>query len=122
MASNSSPETPRPLTTRVGHGVAKVLGIELQKETYYEQQVSRGESVYSLNNAPDAYFEEEPTVLEYVSQFKPTAAGLKEFFLSFFPFLTWIGRYNWKWFSGDLTAGITVGCVVIPQGSGCPRL
>jgi sodium-independent sulfate anion transporter 11 len=120
MANNSSPETSKPLATKVGHGMAKALGIELQKETFYEQQVTRGESVYSLNNAPDAYFEKEPTVLEYISQFQPTAAGSKEFVLSFFPFLTWIGRYNLKWFSGDLAAGITVGCVVIPQGSECP--
>ncbi|KAA8895108.1 sulfate transporter family-domain-containing protein [Sphaerosporella brunnea] len=120
--ANSSSETPKPLPTRVGHGLAKVLGIELQKDTPYEQRVTRGESVYSLNNAPDAYIEAEPTVLEYFSQLKPTSQEMKEYVLGFFPFLTWIGRYNLRWFSGDLTAGITVGCVVIPQGMAYAQL
>ena len=40
---------------------------------------------------------------------------LRDYFLSFFPFLTWIYRYNFVWFWGDLIAGLTVGVVVIPQ-------
>ena len=41
--------------------------------------------------------------------------GIKNYFLSFFPFLTWIYRYNFTWFWGDLIAGLTVGAIVIPQ-------
>lgn len=36
---------------------------------------------------------------------------------SFFPSSStnWIGYYNRQWLIGDLVAGITVGCVVVPQ-------
>jgi sodium-independent sulfate anion transporter 11 len=112
--SSAEPSSAVPPSTKAGHSIAKFLGIELQDDTPYEQTVTRGESVYSINTP---YIEPEPTVLEYVSQFKPTLRGVRTYFLSFFPFLTWIGRYNLKWAYGDLTAGITVGCVVIPQGS-----
>lgn len=117
MAGPPAAAAAQPLSTKVGHRLAKLLQIELQNDTPYGQTVTRGEPVYSINEAPDAYFEDEPTVLDYLSQFKPSAAGVGRCFLGFFPFLTWMGRYNAKWACGDLTAGITVGCVVIPQGS-----
>ncbi|KAI5810674.1 sulfate transporter family-domain-containing protein [Pyronema omphalodes] len=120
--STSSPSPSAPLSTKVGHGLAKVLGIELQDDTPYEPQVSRGESVYSISEGADAYIEKEPTVLEYLSQFKPSGNGFVKYLLGFFPFLTWIGRYNAKWAYGDLTAGITVGCVVIPQSMAYAQL
>ncbi|KAI5844307.1 sulfate transporter family-domain-containing protein [Tricharina praecox] len=121
MAS-PSPQSPKKLGTQVGQGLAKVLGIELQHATPYEQHVTRGESIYSLNGAAGAYIEAEPTVVEYFSQFKPSGSGIGQYLLDFFPFITWIGRYNLKWATGDLTAGITVGCVVIPQGMAYAQL
>ncbi|CAF4394077.1 unnamed protein product [Rotaria sp. Silwood2] len=41
---------------------------------------------------------------------------ITNYLLSFFPFITWIYRYNFIWFWSDLIAGLTVGAVVIPQG------
>lgn len=41
---------------------------------------------------------------------------IKSYFLSLFPILTWIHRYNVGWLTGDLIAGLTVGIVVVPQG------
>lgn len=106
---------PVSLSTKVGHSLANVLGIELKDHTPYElPEISRGESVYSVH---DTYIEEEPTVLEFFSQFKPTGSGIAAYLYSFLPVLTWAGRYNLKWLTGDMIAGITVGCVVIPQGS-----
>ena len=35
---------------------------------------------------------------------------------SYLPFLSWIKEYNKKNFSGDLSAGLTVGVMLIPQG------
>ncbi|VDC07894.1 unnamed protein product [Peniophora sp. CBMAI 1063] len=32
-----------------------------------------------------------------------------------FPILTWIGRYNVGWLTGDIIAGLTVGIVLVPQ-------
>ncbi|MEJ2162708.1 MAG: SulP family inorganic anion transporter [Robiginitalea sp.] len=34
----------------------------------------------------------------------------------FFPILEWMPRYQKKWLSGDLSAGLTVGIMLIPQG------
>lgn len=38
-----------------------------------------------------------------------------DYFISLFPILTWIYRYNLTWLYGDLIAGITVGIVAVPQ-------
>jgi sodium-independent sulfate anion transporter 11 len=114
-----TPSSSKTFSTTIGHGLAKALGIQLQGETEYEQQVTRGESVHSMNTQiADVYIEPEPTVVEYFSQFRPTLGDVGSYTLSLFPFLTWLGRYNLKWAYGDIVAGITVGCVVIPQGSG----
>lgn len=40
----------------------------------------------------------------------------KKYFISLFPIVTWIHRYNLTWLTSDLIAGITVGIVVVPQG------
>jgi len=63
------------------------------------------------------YHESSPTVQSWFkSNLKNPKQRIKNYFLSFFPFLTWIYRYNLTWFWGDLIAGLTVGAVVIPQG------
>ncbi|ODV97924.1 hypothetical protein PACTADRAFT_36664 [Pachysolen tannophilus NRRL Y-2460] len=40
---------------------------------------------------------------------------VKNYILSLFPILKWILHYNRQWFYGDIIAGITVGCVLVPQ-------
>ncbi|ODQ65523.1 sulfate permease 1 [Nadsonia fulvescens var. elongata DSM 6958] len=47
---------------------------------------------------------------------------LLHYLASLFPIATWIYRYNLKWLYGDLIAGITVGCVVVPQGMSYAQL
>lgn len=69
----------------------------------------------------DSFIEEEPTVLAWVGELQPTGSGIIQYVLSLFPFVSWIHRYNLKWLYGDMVAGITVGCVVIPQGSELKR-
>ncbi|KAJ3120076.1 hypothetical protein HK098_004897 [Nowakowskiella sp. JEL0407] len=44
------------------------------------------------------------------------------YFLSLFPIITWIRRYNLQWFIGDLIAGFTVGCLVLPQALGQAKI
>jgi hypothetical protein len=62
------------------------------------------------------YRESSPTVKSWFkSKIKDPKKQIKGYFLSYFPFLTWIYRYNFVWFWGDLIAGLTVGAVVIPQ-------
>ncbi|OLL23730.1 Sulfate permease 2 [Neolecta irregularis DAH-3] len=59
----------------------------------------------------------EPTVISWLrANTSSPGKQAKSYFLSFFPILTWIHRYNIQWFFGDLVAGLTVGLVVVPQG------
>ncbi|CAF4536424.1 unnamed protein product, partial [Rotaria sp. Silwood2] len=63
------------------------------------------------------YYEPCPTVKDWfkrkINNPKPI---IKNYFLSYLPFLNWIYRYNLVWFWSDLIAGLTVGAIVIPQG------
>ncbi|KAH3901923.1 related to Sulfate permease 2 [Saccharomycodes ludwigii] len=44
-----------------------------------------------------------------------TFKSVGNYFLSLFPILKWMPHYNITWFVADLVAGITVGCVLVPQ-------
>ncbi|KAK9489203.1 sulfate transporter family-domain-containing protein [Lipomyces doorenjongii] len=108
--------------TKVGHTLAKVLGIKLSEtKNPLDDPVKRGESVYSLSTA-QPYVEEEPTVAEWVQSIIPTWRESGNYVVSLFPFIHWIGRYNLQWFIGDLVAGITVAAVVVPQSMAYAKL
>lgn len=100
-------------STKIGHGLAKVLGIKLEKPE--NEEILRGESVFSVQSS-DTFVEEEPTTAEWLLELLPSGQELLEYIRSLFPFLNWIGHYNLQWFLGDLVAGVTVGAVVVPQG------
>ncbi|KAG0650872.1 Sulfate permease II [Hyphodiscus hymeniophilus] len=101
--------------TKVGHALAKVLGIKLQYRNELNEGIRRGESVFSSQTA-ETYVEEEPRTEEWIVGMLPNGHDVVHYFRSLFPFLNWIGRYNLQWFIGDLVAGITIGAVVVPQG------
>lgn len=113
MASTSS---------KIGHGLAKVLGIQLhyRNETGSER-VTRGESVFTIDSA-DSYVEQEPTAREWLEEVIPSAREFGDYCYSLFPFVHWIGRYNLQWLIGDLVAGLTVGAVVVPQSMAYAKL
>lgn len=113
MASDTS--------TKIGHGLAKVLGIKLNYRDPTGDGLSRGESVFSSSTA-DTYVEEEPRAVDWLREVTPSGPGLLRWFYNLFPFVHWIGRYNLQWFSGDMVAGITVGCVVVPQSMAYAKL
>lgn len=104
--------------TKVGHGLARLLGIRLPHRdpatAAAAEELSRGESAYSVSSA-GTYVEKEPTVVEWFQDIRPTGTGILAWARSLFPFTRWITRYNTQWLYGDLVAGITVGCVVVPQ-------
>jgi sodium-independent sulfate anion transporter 11 len=91
--------------SKIGHGVAKVLGIDLHyRNETGSDRVTRGESVFSISSA-DTYVEDEPTAMDWVREVLPSGHELGEYCSSLFPFIHWIGRYNAQWLIGDLVAG-----------------
>lgn len=63
----------------------------------------------------DPFFEEDPTVKEWLLEHRPTFAGTLRYLTGLFPFVRWIGNYNLQWLTGDVIGGITLGFVVVPQ-------
>lgn len=128
---------------KVGHGLAKGLGIKLPYRDplgAHSDPVTRGESMFSVGTADTySYLEPEPTTGEWFREICPSWREIGIYFYNLFPFLRWITRYNWQWFVGDMVAGklsyltvvtadanpspgITVGCVVVPQGMAYAKL
>ncbi|KAJ5893353.1 hypothetical protein N7495_005044 [Penicillium taxi] len=111
--------------TQVGHGLAKGLGIKIayRDPLGANDPVTRGESAFSQGTTDTySYFEPEPTSVEWIREIIPSGQQLWRYFISLFPFLSWIGHYNLQWLYGDLVAGITVGAVVVPQGMAYAKL
>ena len=135
--------------TEVGHRLAKVLGIKLNYRDPLgasDAPITRGESTFSNDTADTyAYYEEEPSSVDWVKEHTPSFRQILYYFYSIFPFLSWIGYYNWQWFLGDLVSGeflhiyqlwrlflllisfsfytgVTVGAVVVPQGMAYAKL
>ena len=97
-----------PTATKIGHGLAKVLGIKLDyRNPTGVERVTRGESAFSVSTA-DTYVEQEPTTLEWIRQIAPTGRTFLHWAAHLFPFIHWIDRYNVQWLIGDLIAG---GCI-----------
>ncbi|EME44094.1 hypothetical protein DOTSEDRAFT_24190 [Dothistroma septosporum NZE10] len=109
-------------STKVGHGLAKALGIKLDyRNETGASKLSRGESVFSVDSS-DSYVEEEPTAMDWIREVVPDGRGILRYFRNLFPFTHWIMRYNLQWLYGDLVAGITVGAVVVPQSMAYAKL
>lgn len=90
--------------TKVGHVLAKGLGIKLNYRNELDEEIRRGESVFSTQTA-DTYVEEEPTSAEWLRGVMPNGQAFKQYAWSLFPFLHWIDRYNAQWLAGDMVAG-----------------
>ena len=90
--------------TKVGHGLARVLGIKLNYRNPTGEPITRGESIFSVTSADD-FVEDEPTSLEWLLQIMPTGRTFVNWAYHLFPFTHWIGRYNLQWLYGDLVAG-----------------
>ncbi|CAG8077883.1 unnamed protein product [Penicillium salamii] len=113
-------------SSKLGSTLAKGLGI---KVAYRDplgataDPVTRGESTFSMGTVDtNLYNEPEPTSWEWITEVLPSSRQLGRYFISLFPFLTWITNYNLQWLYGDLIAGITVGAVVVPQGMAYAKL
>src|SRR3569833_313763 len=91
-------------STKIGHALAKGLGIKLENPEPYQDEVTRGESVLSVQTA-DTFVEQPPTTAEYLFELVPNGKQLTNYLYSLFPFIHWIGHYNLQWLAGDLVAG-----------------
>ncbi|EXJ82455.1 SulP family sulfate permease [Capronia epimyces CBS 606.96] len=110
-----------PSSSQVGHGIAKVLRINLSERQAQKDAITRGESTYSVSTA-ETYVEEEPRTIDWIRDITPSRSDVLTYFRNLFPFTRWILRYNLQWLIGDLVAGITVGAVVVPQGMAYAKL
>lgn len=64
----------------------------------------------------DEYIEETVTLVDTARVvFRDPVFQVKQYAVSLLPIFQWIYRYNVTWLISDLTAGITVGVVVVPQ-------
>jgi len=104
-ASARAPAPDMSTGTKIGHGLAKVLGIKLEGPNDRFDPTTRGESLFSVSSA-DTYVEHEPTVGEWLSDLVPSPRQIGRYFYNLFPFIHWIGRYNLQWLAGDLIAGM----------------
>lgn len=97
------------LKTKVGHGVAKALGIKVPYRDPLGARadpVTRGESMFSVGTIDTySYLEPEPTSAEWLKEISPSWQDVGRYFYNLFPFLSWITRYNLQWFLGDMIAG-----------------
>ena len=90
--------------SKIGHVLAKGLGIKLQKDEPYEEEVTRGESAFSVHTG-ESFIEPRPTTAEFLLGGTPKGKDVTAYIWSLFPFLHWITRYNWLWAVGDIVAG-----------------
>lgn len=113
-------------SSKLGASLAKGLGIKVAYRDPLgatSDPVTRGESTFSMGTVDTySYSEPEPTSLDWIREITPTGRQLVQYFISLFPFLSWIGNYNLQWLFGDMVAGITVGAVVVPQGMAYAQL
>ncbi|CAF3020532.1 unnamed protein product [Rotaria sp. Silwood2] len=95
----------------VGHAQDEMTLTEVSSTAFSSLSSSRIKTV-----THHEYFESYPTVKSWLkSQINNPKQRIKNYFLSYLPFINWIYRYNLTWFWGDLIAGLTVGAIVIPQ-------
>lgn len=100
--------------TKLGHTLAKYLGITLEVPEKTREEVHRGESILSQHTT-DTFVEEQPTSAEWLNDVTPNGKEVVDYLLSLFPFLKWIGFYNLQWFIGDLVAGEFFFCSKAPS-------
>ena len=85
------------LRTKVGHGLAKVLGIDIEEKNYY---VAEGQG-------PHTYVDPDPSTGDWVREHTPTLHQVGRYFYNIFPFIHWIGYYNVQWLIGCLVSGMS---------------
>lgn len=103
FTSAISPPKASNMPSQAGRSLARALGIKLRDSDPWKDNVTLGETV--LSRPGNSFFEEHPTVPGFFMGLRPSRQQASDYTLSLFPFLSWISKYNLKWFLGDLVAG-----------------
>lgn len=99
----------------VGRILAKTLGINVEDSHHNVYHHEENESLVPEATIP--FIEDHPTTIEWLQEQVPSHDDIVNYTLSLFPFLSWIRHYNkMQWLASDMVAGVTIGCVVVPQG------
>ena len=81
--------------------------------------VTSGQYLHTNSEIKVPYYEEDVVGFkEYYNQKFRGYLGIKaagQYLISFFPIIKWLPHYNLNWAFNDIVAGITVGCVLVPQ-------
>ncbi|KAJ4189608.1 hypothetical protein NW767_000244 [Fusarium falciforme] len=97
------------------HFVTKtVLGIDVN-ERYSRMPQDLDQRARETITPADLFLEQEPTISEFFKELAPSRDGVHRYFQGLFPSASWVPRYCLSWLLGDVTAGITIGLVVVPQ-------
>ncbi|KAK2055542.1 sulfate permease [Colletotrichum caudatum] len=99
---------------KAGAVLAKILGIDLEASARHRTRELHEHAAETIS-PHEPYYEEDPTVREWLLEHVPTKEGSARYVKSLFPFTTWILRYNTRWLMSDAIAGVTLGLVAIPQ-------
>lgn len=90
--------------SKAGAVLAKILGIDLETSTRHQTQELHDHVVNAISPY-EPYYEEDPTVKEWLLEQVPTKQGSSRYVKSLFPFTKWILRYNTRWLISDAIAG-----------------
>ena len=108
--------------SKVGHGLAAVLGIKLDdaggNNGIVEDGLREEETLLAptITSGSGAFIEGQPTSREWIQEQLPSRDEISNYARSLLPCLSWVGHYNLQWLASDMVAGITIGAVVVPQG------
>ncbi|KAI9267822.1 sulfate transporter family-domain-containing protein [Sporodiniella umbellata] len=69
-----------------------------------------------IDYEPDSYQKQTQEFIKVLPHY------IQDYFISLFPVVTWIHRYNLQWLIRDVIAGLTVGVVVVPQSMGYAKI
>lgn len=125
-------------STKVGHFLARILGIQLQEpQNLLIEDFHRGSTQFAVDE--NTFTEDVPTTAEFLESLVPSRDNALAYFKSLFPCINWLPAYNLHWLAGDVvsgwlhplrgdvyafiltllssaTLGVTIGAIVVPQG------
>ncbi|KAI8962734.1 sulfate permease [Daldinia sp. FL1419] len=95
--------------------IAKALGVKCNTHSHVAPESIMRRSNEAISPF-EPFIEQTPTTKEWFLEQLSNRTHPISYFISLFPFLQWIPRYNRRWLMADIIAGCTLSLLVIPQG------